>query len=235
MVHDEAIYLHGSQQYHVDKLDWERRKAYVREVAVDHYTDAQLKSDLRVIESSEEKTLDACACGHGEVSVTSVATMYKKIKFNTHENIGWGKIDLPELTMHTGAFWFIFPVDIHERLNIPQQEFSDGLKAAANVLGNVAPLFIMGDPRDISVLPMMRAPLWQKPALFIWERYPGGVGHGAKLFQIYADVAHAGIQLVQQCGCDSGCPSCVGPALEVGEKGKQHAVAVLRVMVQAPL
>ncbi len=233
MVHDEAIYIHGSQQYHVDKLDWERRKAYVREVAVDHYTDAQLKTDLRVLESIEERDLGVCACGFGEVSVTSVATMYKKIKFNTHENIGWGKIDLPELTMHTGAFWFIFPENIHELLSMPQQEFGDGLKAAANVLGNVAPLFIMGDPRDISVLPMMRAPLWQRPACFIWERYPGGVGHGGKLFQIYAEIAAAGIELVRQCGCAAGCPSCVGPPLEVGEKGKLHAEAVLRVMVEA--
>lgn len=232
MVHDEAIYLHGSLQYHVDHLDWERRKAYVHEVAVDHYTDAQLKSDLRVLDISEECAIGMAMAGYGEVSVTSVATMYKKIKFGTHENIGWGKINLPESTMHTMAFWYAFPETIHEELAIPQQEFSDGLKAAANVLGNIAPLFIMGDPRDIGVLPMMRAALWHKPALFIWERSPGGVGHSSKLFQIYRDVVLAGIELVRNCGCDSGCPSCSGPALEVGETGKQHALKVLEAMLR---
>jgi DEAD/DEAH box helicase domain-containing protein len=231
MVHDEAIYLHGSQQYHVDHFDWERRKAYVREVAVDHYTDAQLKSDLRVMDILEERSLGEHLTGYGEVSVTSVATMYKKIKFGTHENIGWGKISLPESTMHTMAFWYAFPEHIHEELGIPQQEFSDGLKAAANVLGNIAPLFIMGDPRDISVLPMMRATLWHKPSLFIWERYPGGVGHSSKLYRIYPDVAQAGIALVQNCGCANGCPSCSGPALEVGEKGKLHAIKVLQAII----
>ncbi|HOT97197.1 MAG TPA: DEAD/DEAH box helicase [bacterium] len=231
MVHDEAIYLHGSQQYHVDHFDWERRKAYVREVAVDHYTDAQLKSDLRVLDISEEQSIGEAMAGYGEVSVTSVATMYKKIKFGTHENIGWGKISLPESTMHTMAFWYAFPEHIHEELGIPQQEFSDGLKAAANVLGNIAPLFIMGDPRDIAVLPMMRSPLWHKPSLFIWERYPGGVGHSGKLFQIYREVVRAGIELVQHCGCENGCPSCSGPALEVGETGKHHALQVLEVML----
>ncbi|HPR88345.1 MAG TPA: DEAD/DEAH box helicase [bacterium] len=232
MVHDEAIYMHGSQQYHVDHLDWERRKAYVHEVAVDHYTDAQLKSDLRVLDILEESALGEGMAGYGEVSVTSVATMYKKIKFGTHENIGWGKISLPESTMHTMAFWYAFPEQIHAELGIPQQEFSDGLKAAANVLGNIAPLFIMGDPRDIAVLPMMRAPLWHKPALFIWERYPGGVGHSAKLFQIFREVARAGIDLVRACGCENGCPSCSGPALEVGETGKLHALKVLEAMLR---
>lgn len=231
MVHDEAIYMHGSRQYHVDKLDWERRKAYVHEVAVDHYTDAQLKSDLRVLDIIEEKTIGGQMAGYGEVSVTSVATMYKKIKFGTHENIGWGKINLPESTMHTAAFWYAFAETIHEELGIPQQEFSDGLKAAANVLGHIAPLFIMSDPGDIAVLPMMRATLWHKPSIFIWERYPGGVGHSAKLFQIYEEVARAGMELVQSCGCQNGCPSCSGPALEVGETGKLHAVKVLQAMI----
>ncbi|MBN2356625.1 DUF1998 domain-containing protein, partial [candidate division KSB1 bacterium] len=231
MVHDEAIYIHQSQQYHVDKLDWPRRKAYVRSVAVDHYTDAQLKIDLKVLEIAEEKMFGEQSAGHGEVAVTSVATMYKKIKFETHENIGWGKIDLPELTMHTAAFWYRFSNEIHVQLDIPQQEFSDGLKAAANVLGNVAPLFLMGDPRDIAVTPMMRAPMWQQPAIFIWEKCPGGVGHGQKLFNIYPDVARAAIELVQSCGCENGCPSCVGPALEVGETGKRHALAVLKSML----
>lgn len=231
MVHEEAIYLHGSQQYHVDKLDWERRKAYVREVAVDHYTDAQLKSDLRVMEIAEEQGSGERTAGYGDVSVTSVATMYKKIKFGTHENIGWGKIALPELTMHTMAFWFTFPLNIHEQLAIPQQEFSDGLQAAANVLANVAPLFIMGDPRDIGVLPMMRAPLWHRPAIFIWERYPGGVGHSSRLYHIYPEVARAAIELVRACGCENGCPSCAGPALEIGPRGKEHAPAVLQAMI----
>ncbi len=231
MVHDDAIYIHESQQYHVDKLDWPRRKAYVHRVDVDHYTDAQLKTDIKVLELTEEKTTADHTAAHGEVAVTSVATMYKKIKFDTHENIGWGKIDLPELTMHTAAFWVRFRADIHEILRLPQQEFGEGLKAAANVMGNVAPLFFMSDPRDIGVTPMMRAPMWQQPAIFIWEKYPGGVGQGQKLFQIYHQVAKAAIELIEGCGCENGCPSCVGPALEVGESGKKHAALILKVLI----
>jgi DEAD/DEAH box helicase domain-containing protein len=231
MVHDEAIYIHESQQYHVDQLDWERRKAYVRAVEVDHYTDAQLKTDLKVLEVFEDCQIGTSTKGYGEVVVTSLATMYKKIKFDTHENIGWGKIHLPEMEMHTTAFWFAFDENIAAGLGIAQQELGDGLKAVANVMSNVVPLFVMGDPRDFSAMPMVRTPLWQKPAVFIWEQYPGGVGFSKKLYHIHSEVARAAIDLISQCGCSQGCPSCVGPMMEVGEKGKSVATLLLQRMM----
>lgn len=230
MVHDGAIYIHESTQYHVDHLDWPGRKAYVRRVEVDYYTDAQLKSNLKILEIIEESKFNDARSALGEVAVTNVATMYKKIKFNTHENVGWAKINLPELTMHTQAFWCDFPDHLYETWQMPQQEFGDALKAAANVLANVAPLFLMADPRDLSVLPMMRATHSQRPTIFIWELYPGGVGYCQKLFRVYRQVAQTGLELVQKCACLNGCPSCVGPALEVGEKGKEGAIKLLQYL-----
>jgi len=232
MVHDEAIYIHEGQQYHVDKLDWERRKAYVHEVNVDHYTDAQLKSDLKVIEVIEENPTETNTTGYGEVVVSCVATMFKKVKFNTHENIGWAKINLPELELHTMAFWYSFPEEIAQSLGVDNQQLGDGIKAVSNVLSRVVPLFVMGDMRDFASLPMVRAPLWQKPTVFIWDQYPGGVGFSKKLFHIYQDVARASIGLISDCGCESGCPSCVGPVLEVGEHGKSTALLLLDYMVK---
>ena len=232
LLHDGAIYLHESSQYHVDRLDWPRRKAYVRHVNVDYYTDAQLKSDLKILEIMEESTLGTDQAAFGEVAVTNVATMYKKIKFNTHENVGWAKINLPEWTMHTQAFWYAFPESLYQEWRIPQQEFGDALKAVANVLANVAPLFLMADPRDLSVLPMMRATHSQRPTVFIWEWYPGGVGYCRKLYQIYPQVVQAALELVEGCPCENGCPSCVGPALEVGDNGKKSGIALLRYIQQ---
>ncbi|MBN1998212.1 DEAD/DEAH box helicase [candidate division KSB1 bacterium] len=230
MVHDDAIYLHGGQQYHVDKLDWERRKAYINKVEADHYTDAQLKTDLKVLEIFEQEEFSWGAIGYGEVRATSLVTMFKKVKFHSHENVGWGKVNLPEIELHTMAFWYQFPVQIAQELHIDNQELGDGLKAVANVLHHVVPLFVMGDPRDFNALPMVRAPLWQAPTVFIWELYPGGVGFSKKLYHIYRETAAAGIDLIRQCGCNSGCPSCVGPVLEVGEKGKSVALLLLKWM-----
>lgn len=229
MVHDEAIYIHESQQYHVDKLDWERRKAFVREVDVDHYTDAELKTDLKVLDIFEEEEVGEVVKGCGEVAVISLAVMYKKIKFNTHENIGWGKIHLPEMELHTTAYWCAFEPEVHEKLRLSQAELGDGLKAMSNVLRNVVPLFVMGDPRDFYTLSMVRSRLWEKPTFFVWERYPGGVGFSRKLFIIHLDVMQAAKELITECACESGCPACVGPVLEVGEKGKASAMALLDI------
>ena len=235
MVHDEAIYIHEGQQYHVDKLDWERRKAYVHQVAVDHYTDAQLKSDLKVIDITDELQTDTHAIGYGDIVVTNLVTMYKKIKFNTHENIGWAKINLPEMELHTTAFWYSFPEEIHTQLGIDKQQLGDGLKGVSNVLNHVVPLFVMGDRRDFSAMPMVRAPLWQRPTVFIWDQYPGGVGFSQKLFKIYAEIARAARQLVADCGCTNGCPGCVGPVLEVGDHGKSTAILLLDYMSGNPV
>lgn len=234
LVHDEAIYLHESVQYHVDRLDWERRKAYVKQVKVDYYTDAQMKSDLKILDISEDQIIQDQLFGYGEVVVTNLVTMYKKIKFNTHENVGWGKVHLPEQEMHTMAFWFAFAEDIAQKLNIDQQDLADGLQAVSHILGHVVPLFVMGDRSDIRALPMMRAPLWKRPAVFVWERYPGGVGFSRKLFSIYPEIATAARQVVAACPCASGCPSCVGPALMVGEKGKIVAQSLLLAMQETP-
>jgi DEAD/DEAH box helicase domain-containing protein len=232
MVHDGAIYIHESKQYHVDQLDWPRRKAYVHQVNVDYYTDAQLKSNLKVLEVFDSIPGEDNSRNVGEVAVTSVATMYKKIKFNTHENVGWAKINLPELTMHTQAFWYSLSEQAHEELGLPQQELADAMKGAANVLANVAPLFLMADPRDLSVLPMMREPLSQKPTIFVWELYPGGVGYSRKLFQTFRDVLQAAVELISRCTCKNGCPSCVGPALEVGDNGKAGTIKLLQYMLE---
>ena len=230
MVHDEAIYIHEGQQFYVDNLDWERRKAYVHSVQVDHYTDAQLKADLKVLEVFDSDDAGGNSFGYGDVRVSSLVTMYKKVKFNSHENVGFGKIALPELELQTASFWFLFEENVHDNLSIDKDALGEGLKGAANVLKNIIPLFVMCDPRDISSLPMVRTPLWKKPGVFVWEKYPGGVGYSKKVYQIYKDIAQAAKKLVKDCSCETGCPSCIGPTLEVGKNGKETTIKLLDLM-----
>ncbi len=105
-VHPKAIYLHQGQQYHVERLDFEQRKAYVKSVNVDYYTDAIRYTQVRVLEIGEEERIAGPAGrAHGDVLVRSQAVGFKKIKFFTNENIGAGKLELPENEMHTTAFW----------------------------------------------------------------------------------------------------------------------------------
>ncbi len=227
MVHDEAIYLHEGEPYHVDKLDWDRRQAMVRRVQSDYYTDAQTKTDIRVLDEFEESPVSGGKKGHGEVSVTCVATLYKKIKFGTHENVGSGRIHLPEMTMHTTAYWWELDERVLETLKLTESSLGDGLKAVANLLANVAPIWVMTDPNDLRTIPMRRSPFAGKPTVYIYEHIPGGVGYGKKLYQNHGLILSAARDLIRSCHCASGCPSCVGPMLEVGEKGKESALRLL--------
>ena len=232
LVHDEAIYIHEGAQYHVDKLDWERRKAYVRQVSVDYYTDSQIKTDIRVIEVFESDAVSGGNRGNGEVSVTTLATLFKKIKFETHENVGAGKIHLPEMTMHTSAYWWELDEGVKATLSMSETNLSDGMKAVANVLENVVPLWVMTDPKDLRTVPMLRSPFSFKPTVYIYEHTPGGVGYSKKIFGLHDEVLKAAKELIHSCGCVSGCPSCVGPVLEVGERGKESALKILELGLQ---
>ena len=224
MLHEEAIYIHLGQQYQVETLDWEEKKAYVRPVDVDYYTDANLAVRLEVLDISAEDGSRAW----GEVALTYLPTIFKKIKFNTHENVGWGEIHLPEETMHTTAYWLALPPAAIEGLS--KGELEGGLLGLATLLTNIAPLYLMCDPRDLGMQPEVRSPFTRRPTIFIYDRVPGGVGFGERLYQQQADVLEAAAQQVDRCPCERGCPSCVGPAHEVGERAKAVARGMLRAL-----
>ncbi|GAB4329497.1 MAG: ATP-dependent helicase MrfA [Calditrichia bacterium] len=227
LVHQEAIYMHETQQYHVDKLDWERKKAYVRQVNVDYYTDAITKTNIKVLTVDEEKPIRHVKLCYGEINVSSVTTGYKKIKFFTHENVGAGRVYLPEMEMATAAMWVEFEPDFIEMMNIPTVEMAGALQAAANVLRNIAPLFVMCDPGDIRTVPQVQSPFSHRPTIYIYDNYPGGIGLSYKLLSQPVPVIESCYQLIKECGCENGCPSCVGPFLEVGDRGKQLALVLL--------
>ncbi len=231
-LHPEAIYLHRAEQYQVTNLDWEGRKAYVKEVKVDYYTDAETKTDLKVLDIfNEERTLDDSRRYVGEVSLTSTTVMFKKIKFETHENIGSGDLKMPEMEMHTTAFWYSFPGDIPERLKLQRSQFGGSLRGLANILGKIAPLWVMCDARDLRSISQVRAPFTEQPTVYVYENIPGGVGLAEKLYSESEQLFEASLHHVTHCPCSDGCPSCVGPPLEVGDGGKIGVVKLLEFML----
>ena len=208
LVHDEAIYVHDGRQYHVDRLDWEQLKAYVRPVDVDYYTDASVSVDLKVLEEWEGGSA-ALPRGHGEVAVSYLATIFKKIKLHTHENVGWGKIRLPQDDLHTGAFWLALPEAVTASASTADVE--SALHGLGQLLVNVAPLLLMCDPRDLHLATQVRSPHTGRPTVFLWESVPGGVGFGQHLYDETARLLSLSLELLEECGCTDGCPGCVGP------------------------
>ena len=230
LLHPEAIYLHRTEQYQIRELDWEGKRAYAVPVELEYFTDAESKVSLKVLHKDGENE-DKVLKGWGDVSVTRVVVNYKKIRFNTHENVGWGRVNLPEQTMHTTSFWLSLPENVTDELNLTKDQLGGGLRGIAHLLRQIVPLWIMSDPADIRSVAMVKSPFQQLPTIYIYDNYPGGVGFSRKIFLMIEEILKAAGEYLNKCPCESGCPSCVGPMLEVGEKGKHAAGIILKAMV----
>ncbi|UAL45717.1 DEAD/DEAH box helicase [Sutcliffiella horikoshii] len=228
LLHDEAIYLHQGVQYQVEKLDWEEKKAFVREVNVDYFTDANLAVSLDVLEVDKQTDYQAGTISFGDVSVRAMATIFKKIKFETHENIGSGPIYLPEDELQTSATWITLEEEITDRLKGDDLEKS--LLGIAHALKHVTPLLLMCEPMDMQVVPQVKSTHDEKPVVYFYDRYPGGVGLSEKAYDYINELLNSAGELIGNCPCHSGCPSCIG-ADYPDEDSKELALSLLQKLV----
>jgi DEAD/DEAH box helicase domain-containing protein len=224
LLHEEAVYLHEGAQYHVDRLDWDEKKAYVRPVEVDYYTDALASVTVQVLDTFASAEGEGLSRSHGEVKITSLASMFKKIRFHTHENIGAGPIHLPEQTLHTTGYWIT--VDPALWISLGRESLEAGLQGMAHSLRHVASLRLMCDPRDLGAVAEVRSVTTQLPTVTVFEVYPGGVGFAARLFELHRELLEDAATLVRDCPCAAGCPSCIGP-LHLVEGAKEACLRLL--------
>jgi DEAD/DEAH box helicase domain-containing protein len=224
LLHEEAVYLHEGAQFHVDRLDWDEKKAYVRPVEVDYYTDALASVSVRVLETFDGPDGAEVSRSHGEVKITSLASMFKKIKFHTHENIGAGPIHLPEQTLHTTGYWITVDEGLWRSLG--RETLEAGLQGMAHALRHVASLRLMCDPRDLGSVAEVRSVTTQLPTVTVYEVYPGGVGFSSRMYELHNALLDDAASLVRDCPCLAGCPSCVGP-LHLVEGAKEACLKLL--------
>ena len=249
-VHPKAIYIHQGQQYHVERLDFDKRKAYVKPVNVDYFTDAIRYTQVRVLEIAEEQSISGPAArAHGDVLVRSQVVGFKKIKFFTNENVGSGKLELPENEMHTTAFWVTLGHELLAALPFTLSERQSGIFGLLYALGSVATLLLMCDRRDLGTAVGERPPSagidieWQdfattqdvekelfEPNLYLYDAYPGGIGFSEPLYRICDVLLTRTRELIAACPCENGCPSCVGPAGDKSERSKEVALAILELL-----
>jgi DEAD/DEAH box helicase domain-containing protein len=286
-LHEKAIYIQDGQQYHVERLDYDDRKAYVHQVTSEYFTDAISYTKIKVLERFDSAPIGPASKNHGEVQVNTQVVGFKKIKFHTMENVGAGKLTLPEQEMHTTAFWLTLPRDLMGSLPFGSTERLDGVNGLANALVAIATLLVMCDARDLGVSvgeneksriqdsgfriqetelrrqeseggiqdreqdlsslaadgdqsklqnlkskirgsELQVAVVAFEPNIYLYDKYPGGVGLSEPLFRMSQSLLEKTQKLIAECPCASGCPSCVGPIGEVGEKGKEVALEILR-------
>ena len=258
-LHEKAIYIVEAQLYQVERLDFDGRKAYVRAVDCDYYTDAITYTKVTILETfasedripnPEPRTPDPGPWtpirSHGEVHVVSRVVGFKKIKFYTNENVGSGDLDLPEQQMHTSSYWLTIPSSIMAALPFGGDDRRDGVIGLAFAMRNVAQLLLMCDRHDIGLsidggaldrstktggAAGVPAALAAEPNVFIYDNYPGGIGFSRPLFDMHTRLLQQTRELVGSCPCESGCPSCVGPEGNTGPHAKAVASLILDALV----
>jgi DEAD/DEAH box helicase domain-containing protein len=234
-LHEKAIYLHEARQYHVERFDYDERKAYVKSVDCDYYTDAIDYTQVKVLEEADNEPQGPARRVLGDVRVNRQIVGFKKIKFYTMENVGAGKLNMPEQEMHTTAFWLHFPAAFLASLgDFTPTEKQSGITGLGNALRTVAALLLMCDPRDLGVAlseEIADGLVEFAPNLYLYDMYPGGIGQSAPLFRLAPQLLKQTAGLLASCACEAGCPSCVGPVGEGGERGKQVATEILARLI----
>ncbi len=239
-VHEGAIYQVEGETWKVERFDYENRRAYARRVATDYFTDAETDTEVRVLRLEERSTRarpegdeEDWSVWHGEVHVTTVATLYKKIRFYTRENVGAEDIHLPPEELDTEAFVLTVSGATAAAVGLVSGSRAAAWRGVGRLLRRVAPLYLRCQPGDLGLSTEIRSRHFRVPAIFLYDRVPGSVGLGGALYRDHADVVRAALEVVRRCECTQGCPACVGTVEEVGALGKETACEVLEHLASA--
>ncbi len=254
-LHPKAIYMCEGEQYFVEKLDYNQRKAYVKKTDVDYFTDAIDYTKIKILDVFDKNSLQKCSISHGEVHVATQVVGFKKIKFHTSENVGAGDLSLPQNEMHTTSYWLTIPAENFQALPFSSEQKINGLYGLAYLLHHVSPLFMMCDlhdvgvsigdnstgksvpPRDIRLKISPDESLQDfsdvafEPNIFIYDNFPGGIGLSPSLFDLKQRLLEHAQKTIDACPCQEGCPSCVGPTRESGRQSKQVAREILNSLL----
>ena len=225
-LHPKAIYMVEGRIYQVEELDFVGRKAHVREVDCDYYTTAITYTKVTILDRFDAD--EARTAQHGEVHVVSRVVGFKKIRFQTNENVGSGELDLPEQQMHTTSYWLEIPLSIVNALPYATDDRRDGVIGLAFAMKQVAQLLLMCDARDVGLsVNAGETDGDDTPRIFIYDAYPGGIGFSAPLWGMQKELLSQTSALISSCDCDTGCPMCVGPIGETGPLAKKVALRIL--------
>jgi DEAD/DEAH box helicase domain-containing protein len=236
-LHSKAIYIVEGKLFQVEKFDFEGRKAYVREVDCDYYTDAITYTRVTSLDTFAQEGM----ASHGEVHVVSRVVGFKKIKFYTNENVGSGELDLPEQQMHTTSYCLTIPETVMGLLPYAADDRRDGIVGLSFAMRQVAQLLLMCDRHDVGISidsddsSENPAPGVTKARIFIYDNYPGGIGFSAPLFRMHHELLEATRKLISECACESGCPGCVGPVGNTGPLAKAAALRILDLLLTPAL
>jgi DEAD/DEAH box helicase domain-containing protein len=205
--HKGAIMLHQGQTYVVNEMDLETHVIRVTETDVDYYTQPLKEVDMAILETLETKVIHGMKCAFGDVEVTERFTGYKIKRKDTI--IGIESLSLPPLSFRTRAFWFVPPLHIEEQIKNADRDLAGGLHGAEHAIIALMPLHVMCDRWDIGGLSCASFGDEGEPVIFVYDAYEGGIGLSEKAYEILSDLLTSAYELVRECPCEDGCPSCI--------------------------
>lgn len=239
-LHVGAIYPLEGRTYEVRRLDWDARKAFVREVEASYYTEAVCKLRVRMLEGApsegaaplEREDPRRVVTGTGYAHVVRAVPGFKKLRFRSHENIGFGPVELPDLEKHTVAAYWSFPDALLALLADPHRR-SNAALAAAHAIHHVAAMLLMCEVGDLrhavtsgppsaegvaawapvgSGRPNPEAQLIAsgRPTLYLYDDTPGGAGLSTRAHALGSALFDRVLAAATGCRCQHGCPTCIG-------------------------
>jgi len=213
LLFEKAIYMHLGSQYQVKKLDFEKRICLVEASDADYWTDSIVKRDIALLTEDSVESYSQFRLILGDILVRSQVEKYKKLRFNTHENIGYGEMwQEPEEMQTRSLMMVIYPQSQSAQFlsQFGQESANSLLYGIANLMRQLAPAKILCDVRDIGVASRARDPFYESPVLYLYDMYPGGTGIAEALCSNMSGIIGSTIERIASCTCLVGCPSCIG-------------------------
>ena len=245
-LYEGAIYMIQAQPWQVERLDWEGRKAFVTQTKADYYTDAIDYTKLKILEDFESDKKSESKAALGEVHLVRRVAGYKKIRYYSHENVGFGKVNLPDQEMHTTSVWWQVNPSVLDAQFESRWQALDGFLGAAYAMHHVASLVSMSASQDLGRAVGNGDAKWFatvgsngrgqmksfkgddasdaiesqqfNPTVFLYDNFPGGIGLSAPLYDQREKITQGAMDMIKACDCKFGCPACVGPILASDEE-----------------
>jgi DEAD/DEAH box helicase domain-containing protein len=242
-IHDHAVYLHAGETYFTNKLDLEKKIAYVERKDLDYYTQAVCENLIRIDSTEESRNWRRSSISRGDVTVTTLVTMFKKIKFHSRDSLGYENLSLPPQILESAAIWLVPSIQVLSKASQYGLTPMEGLIGISNLMLEVIPMFVMGDVEDVGAV--VETSNLGQPTVFVYDKYIGGVGYSEKAFDLMEEIMQACLQIVKECACQLGCPSCVGSVHPTAVQGgdadtrdripsKEAALVLLHEMLEIP-
>jgi DEAD/DEAH box helicase domain-containing protein len=236
--HPGAIYLHMGRQYQVAELDGEKRRVFAEPADVDWFTTALMSKETEILEVLAERTDGATGklvASLGRLKVTERVVGYERRRIGTLERLDRHELDFPPIEFETVGLWWRAPRPFEEALRRQGEDFMGALHASEHAAISLFPLLAICDRNDMGGISTPFHPQVGCGAVFLYDGHPGGVGITVKGFENLPDLLSRVLDLLTQCPCESGCPSCVqSPKCGNGNRplDKAGAARVVRLLLE---